>query len=76
MAYVIVQFDEKDGGSISVVHKTWLTPRKTEVYWPPYKKQSRFERALLKAEPVDMKKWELFKIKRTFCALGTCFVFV
>lgn len=34
--YSVVQFTASDGGTISVVNSQWLTPRKWEVYWPPF----------------------------------------
>lgn len=69
MSYVVVQINETDGGSVAIVHNTWLTPRKTEVYWPPYKSQNSFDKALLKGETVNP-QWPLFKLKRIFRTFG------
>lgn len=70
MVFVLIQFDESDGGTIAIIHKSWMIPRKTEVYWPPVKNQSTFDRALLNGHPADISSWELYKIKRTFAAYG------
>ncbi|KAJ8951015.1 hypothetical protein NQ318_006400 [Aromia moschata] len=48
MAFVLIEFSASEGGGISIVHNEWMSPRKTEVYWPPYKEQSQFNRALKK----------------------------
>ncbi|CAH0547083.1 unnamed protein product [Brassicogethes aeneus] len=50
MAFVLIEFDESAGGSLAVIHKSWLTPRKTEVYWPPYKNQNLLDKAVKKKE--------------------------
>lgn len=47
MAYVIVEFEDKDGGGVSEVHSTWLTPLEREVFWPTYKEQLLFDKSVL-----------------------------
>ncbi|KAJ8973091.1 hypothetical protein NQ317_006482 [Molorchus minor] len=42
-----------------------LTPRKREVWWPPYKQQTAFEKALKKGE-VPNETWTLCKVARSF----------
>ncbi|KAJ8934549.1 hypothetical protein NQ318_004979 [Aromia moschata] len=66
MAFVLIEFSASEGGGISIVHNEWMSPRKTEVYWPPYKEQSQFNRALKRGEKVNTETWKLFKIARCF----------
>ncbi|KAB0794081.1 hypothetical protein PPYR_13701 [Photinus pyralis] len=63
MAFVGVEFDARSGGGVAIINRNWLTPRKQEVFWPPYKYQSDFDMAVKKAEqPSD--RWRIFKLKR------------
>ncbi|KAF5283539.1 hypothetical protein FQA39_LY17319 [Lamprigera yunnana] len=71
MAFVGVQFE--DDGTIALISTSWLTPRKTETFWPPHKTQEKYVIALMKHEiPED--RWTLFQIKRSFleCGSGSC----
>lgn len=70
MAYVIVQFDDSQGGGLAVVRDQWITPRKCEVFWPPYKKQSEYNKALKTAENIIEETWKVFKIARCFYSCG------
>ncbi|KAF2895590.1 hypothetical protein ILUMI_10585 [Ignelater luminosus] len=45
--FVGVEFED---GAVALVNATWLTPRKKEIQWPPYKTQFEYNKALLKAE--------------------------
>ncbi|XP_072395179.1 uncharacterized protein [Diabrotica undecimpunctata] len=60
-----MEFDEKEGGSVAVVHQNWLTPRKKEVYWPPYKTQALYDKAVKKGDSCT-EDWQLFTVKRIF----------
>lgn len=63
MAFVGVEFDERSGGGVAIINRNWLTPRKQEVFMPPYKYQPDFDMAVKKAEqPSD--RWRIFKLKR------------
>ncbi|XP_067207445.1 uncharacterized protein [Linepithema humile] len=66
MAYVVVEFDEKHGGGVAAVNNAWLTLLKKEVFWPPYKDQNKFDKALKTGETVDTEKWTLHSISRIF----------
>lgn len=75
MAYVVVEFEENvdddERGGVAAVHSSWLTPRKREVFWPPYKEQSRFDRALKNGEAVDPDNgWIIYKLSRIFYESG------
>lgn len=70
MAYVVVEFDEKHGGGVAAVNSAWLTPLKKEVFWPPYKDQNKFDKALKTGETVDTEKWTLHSISRIFYRSG------
>ncbi|KAF2893435.1 hypothetical protein ILUMI_12736 [Ignelater luminosus] len=45
--FVRVEFEN---GAVTLVNTTWLTPRKKEVHWLPYKTQFEYNKALIKAE--------------------------
>ena len=66
--YKIVEFN-KEGG-LAIVHTTWLTPRKKEVFWPPYKGNTNFMRALRKGENVNEETWQIYGIARNFYETG------
>lgn len=54
MTFVGVEFasDIVEEASIALVHCSWFTPRKKEVWWPPYKTGAQFKKALfLKEKP-------------------------
>ncbi|CAH0546960.1 unnamed protein product [Brassicogethes aeneus] len=62
-SFIGVQFEEE--GNIALISSNWLTPRKTETFWPPYKGRDRYTKALLKhcaPEP----DWPFYKVKRVF----------
>ncbi|KAK4887264.1 hypothetical protein RN001_003535 [Aquatica leii] len=52
-----IEFHEKDGGGLVLVRKEWVTPRKTEVVWPPYKNQKKYYKALKNNEAPDESTW-------------------
>ncbi|KAJ8928268.1 hypothetical protein NQ314_019219 [Rhamnusium bicolor] len=63
--YNIVEFCNEAGGGLAIVHTNWLTPRKQEVFWPPYKDNSLFTKALKTGERTN-EKWKLYEIVRNF----------
>ncbi|KAK4886178.1 hypothetical protein RN001_002449 [Aquatica leii] len=63
MDFVGVQFSQDSG--LAVVHEKWLTPRKTEVYWPPCKQQHDYDK-LLKCEDEPKDHWQLFSISKLY----------
>jgi hypothetical protein len=68
MAFIGIEFgniDEQSGG-IGLVHSTWLTPRKKEVWWPPYKTSARFKKALSFGEESNEESWKLCDVERIF----------
>ncbi|KAF5307562.1 hypothetical protein FQR65_LT18391 [Abscondita terminalis] len=65
MAFVIVEFSKESGGGVSIVHTSWLTPRKKELLWPPFKQQSAFDKAVQKGAKPD-ESWILYPITRCF----------
>lgn len=46
------------------MHKSWFTPLKREVWWPPYKQQSSFNKAVQKGEIPDENSWKLYSVHR------------
>lgn len=73
MAFVGIEFAAEDsteeGGAVSLVHSSWLTPRKQEVWWPPVKHQDLFQKTLRKGT-VPQNTWDIHKVKRCFFAEG------
>lgn len=73
MAYCGIEFyneNEENNGEIAVVHMKWLTPRKKEVLWPPYKMTSRFNKALTLGEEPNENCWQVYYVKRIFFECG------
>ncbi|KAF5276984.1 hypothetical protein FQR65_LT16108 [Abscondita terminalis] len=66
-SYIGVEFAEDSGAGMALVCSSWLTPRKTKVFWPPHKTYEQYNKALKNNdEPVE-NEWKLFKInKRLF----------
>ncbi|KAK4885230.1 hypothetical protein RN001_001501 [Aquatica leii] len=61
------RISRKNGESrLAIVNNKWLTPKKSEVFWPPYKTQERYNKSLKKSETPDEEKWTLYSIRRTF----------
>jgi len=68
MSYVLIEFD--DGGGVAVVRKTWITPRKREVFWPPMKDPKTFNKVLENTLHPDTEKWKLYSILRCLYETG------
>lgn len=69
MAFTGVQFADDDDGTVALVRTSWLTPRKTEVFWPPYKTQEQFNKSLKKGD-LPSECWTTYKISRIFFDSG------
>lgn len=68
MAYVLIEFE--DGGGVAIIRKTWLTPRKKEVFWPPLKDQKTFDKILENTKYPDTEKWKLYPILKCLYETG------
>lgn len=68
--FSIVEFDESEGGGLAIVRQSWITPRKKEVFWPPYKQTQLYTKVLKQDEPVNYDTWKCCKIKRFFYETG------
>ncbi|KAK4872857.1 hypothetical protein RN001_014886 [Aquatica leii] len=67
MAFVGIEFSEESGaGVFELVHSSWLTPKKQEVWWPPLKHREAFDKALRKGDLPEEETWSIYKIKRCF----------
>ncbi|CAH2096793.1 unnamed protein product [Euphydryas editha] len=64
--FSVIQFSEKDGGTVSIINNQWFTPRRCEVFWPPVKGTKAFERILADAKTPD-EKWKIYSVQRVFC---------
>lgn len=65
MEYSVVEFTDADGGGLALVNCKWFTPRKKEVFWPPYKNPSLFNKALKNGESPEI-SWKSYSIKRNY----------
>lgn len=63
--FVRVEFPKEDGGGVALVHRKWMTPRKKEVRWPPFKQQDFYDRSLKKGETPN-ENWKLYGVFRLF----------
>lgn len=59
--FKVVEFDGDGGedGELGVVREEWLTPRKTNCLWPPYKTANNFNKCLNNREPPNKITWTL-----------------
>lgn len=67
--YSVIQFSDKDGGTVSIVNNRWFTPRRCEVFWPPVKGSKAYER-ILGADKTPDEKWKIYSVQRVFCETG------
>ncbi|KAJ8966809.1 hypothetical protein NQ314_003305, partial [Rhamnusium bicolor] len=56
----------KYGSGVAAIHSSCFTPLKKEAFWPPYKEQQRFDKALRFGEVADENSWKLYGIARIF----------
>lgn len=69
--FAVVEFDEEAaGGGLSVINTKWLTPRKKEVFWPPYKENNQFVRAVKRSEDINTETWSVYRLSRIFYETG------
>lgn len=68
--FAVIEFSPEQGGGLSLVNKNWLTPRKKEVFWPPYKEQAQFNKSLKKSEEINTETGRLYNVKRIFYETG------
>lgn len=70
MPFAGIEFEDADGGDVALINTSWLTPRKREVFWPPFKHQWQFDKAVKTGMPPEENTWHLFSIKRSFFEVG------
>lgn len=71
MLYIVAEENngETSCGPVVILSSEWLTPKKSEAYWPNTKNNTTFNKFLQKHEtPGD--DWALIKIKRKFFESG------
>lgn len=69
--FKVVEFnDSGDGGGLSVIiREEWITPRKKECLWPPYKFVGKFNKCpTTKILPDE--NWHVYPIKRILYETG------
>lgn len=71
MSFTGIEFTDDGGGGVALISSQWLTPRKQEVFWPPYKSQSQYDKAVKNGViPEEDGSWTIYKIKRCFFETG------
>lgn len=65
--YSVVEFTTD--GSVSVVRTEWISPKKREVFWPPEKDPTKFEKLLTKGKEITS-DWKLYDIAQEFFDTG------
>lgn len=73
MAFIGVEFKASEGGGLAIVRSSWLTPRKSKVFWPPYRTQDLYNKALVKGEEPE-KNWITYSVTRTYFQCGEGFL--
>lgn len=73
--FVGIQFQANEGSQLALVHTKWLTPRKKEVWWPPYKLQEQYNRALRKGDS-PTENWRIFDVARSLFLEGRTHFFL
>lgn len=69
--FVGIECLEKNGeNKLALVNKKWLTPKKSEVFWPPYKTQEKHDKALKKSEELNEDSSTLYTVIRCFFETG------
>lgn len=68
--YAVIEFAPEQGGGVSIVSSTWLTPRKKEVFWPPHKEQAQFVKSVKRSEEINEDTWKLYQVHRIFYETG------
>lgn len=59
-----------DGNEIAIILDSWLTPTKSNTFWPPYKAASKIEKTLIQKVPADSKTWKKCSVKRELFRYG------
>ncbi|KAL1488600.1 hypothetical protein ABEB36_014404 [Hypothenemus hampei] len=63
--YNVIEFTKNCGGGLGVINETWLTPRRKQCFWPPFKNQKMFNKCLAnKDEPEE--NWQIYDIERHY----------
>ncbi|GBL68463.1 hypothetical protein AVEN_163343-1, partial [Araneus ventricosus] len=65
----VVEFTKSSGGGLGIVREEWLTPRKKECFWPPFKHADKFNKCLTSGQDIT-DDWTLFPIDRIFYSTG------
>ncbi|KAF2890072.1 hypothetical protein ILUMI_16101 [Ignelater luminosus] len=69
MAFIGVEFEE---GGIAVVSYKWLTPRRKQTFWTPYKKQDKYYKSLKLQDSPDEHKSSLHNVVRNIFKTDGC----
>jgi hypothetical protein len=72
MSYCIVQFAASEGGNVAIVVNKWLTPKKTEIFWPPTKDPKVYDKLLQRCSSPN-ERWSMYGVDRLFYETGKFF---
>ncbi|KAK4887247.1 hypothetical protein RN001_003518 [Aquatica leii] len=61
--FQVVEFEDS---SIAIIRTDWLTPRKKQTFWPPYKKTADYEKCLTTKESCVIASWDTYVIKKKY----------
>lgn len=70
-----VPFSKIDGGGLAMIHQNWLKSRKSEVFWPPYKNETNYNRALKRGEEAGQ-DWVKYKLTNIFYSSVNLFILI
>lgn len=60
--FTVVEFQNEQITSVAVINSCWLTPRKTETFWPPTKDPKKFQNVLKISDP-NFSNWSIYKVR-------------
>ncbi|GBN30077.1 hypothetical protein AVEN_265791-1 [Araneus ventricosus] len=65
----VVEFNKSSGGGLGIVREEWLTSRKKECFWPPFKHADKINKCLTSGQYIT-DDWTLFPIDRSSYSTG------
>lgn len=71
--FVVIELQDHNNtgeNSVAIVRKSWLSPRKREVFWPPAKSQKAFDRTLQIQTHEDIETWNMYPVARCLYETG------
>ncbi|XP_039290474.1 uncharacterized protein LOC120352701 [Nilaparvata lugens] len=66
MLFAVIEFEKNSGEGLAIIREEWMTLRKKECFWPPYKNSIAFNKCLLNSKDTHEETWPLYEMKRVF----------